>query len=146
MYEAGAADYFDALAVHTYGLTSPTEEAPDPNVINFRRIELLRAIMIRYHDGDTPVYITESGWNDDTRWVNSVRPGQRIVYTLDAFEMVEHWPWVERLCLWNFRQPLDIRKRRDAYYSLVSDSFFIKPIYEAVQAYARGWENPYDLP
>jgi hypothetical protein len=27
MYEAGAADYFDALAVHTYGMTI----APTPN-------------------------------------------------------------------------------------------------------------------
>jgi hypothetical protein len=143
MYQADAADYFDALAVHTYGFTHPPGDEPDPAVINFRRVELLRDVMLRYGDGDTPVYITESGWSDDPRWVNAVRPGQRILYTLDAFEMVEDWPWAERLCIWNFRQPFDFRNRRDAYYALVSSEFYLKPVYEAVQAYARGWESPY---
>ena len=143
MYEAGAAPYFDALAAHTYGFTQPPEAEPDSAAINFRRIELLREIMRRYGDAEKPVIITESGWNDDPRWVNAVRPGQRIAYTLRAFEMVEAWPWAEQLCIWNFRQPFDRYNRRDAYYALVSSDFTIKPIYEAIQAYARGWENPY---
>lgn len=143
MYQAGAAPYFDALAVHTYGFTRPPQDPPDPAVINFRRVELLRAVMERYGDGAKPVIITESGWSDDPRWVHGVRPGQRIAYTLDAFALVEAWPWAERLCLWAFRQPLDRHNRRDAYYALVSSDFTRKPIYFAVQAYARGWENPY---
>ncbi|NLX08696.1 MAG: hypothetical protein GXY36_03490 [Chloroflexi bacterium] len=143
MYEAGAKGYFDALAVHTYGFTRPAQDPPDPDVVNFRRVELLREVMARYGDDATPVYITESGWNDDPRWTNAVRPGQRIVYTLEAFEMVEAWPWTETLCLWNFRIPFDLNNRRDAYYALVSSDFHIRPVYEAVQAYARGWESPY---
>ncbi len=143
MYEAGAAPYFDKLAAHTYGFTLPPDSEPDPGVINFRRIELLRAVMVEYADEDKPVVITESGWNDDPRWANAVGPGQRIVYTLHAFEMVENWPWAEHLCLWQFRQPMDRSNRRDAYYALVSSDFVRRPIYEAIQAYARGWENPY---
>jgi hypothetical protein len=143
MYEAGAAAYFDALAVHTYGFTHPPEEDPDPDVINFRRVELLRAVMERYGDEGKPIVITEGGWNDDPRWTNAVRPGQRIVYTLEALEMVENWPWAKQLCIWDFRQPLDLHNRRDAYYALVSSEFHIKPIYTAIQAYARGWDNPY---
>ena len=145
MYEAGAADYFDALAVHTYGFVDPPEDAPDPDVINFRRVELLRDIMVQYGDANKPVYITESGWNDDPRWSNAVRPGQRLLYTLDAYNMAESWPWLKRLCIWNFRQPFDYDNRRDAYYSLVSSDFYPKPIYEVLQAYARGWEIPYEL-
>ena len=143
MYQAGAAPYFDALAAHTYGFTASPSAAPDPAVINFRRIELLRAVMERYGDGNKPVYITESGWSDDPRWTRAVRPGQRIAYTLEALDMATAWPWVERLCLWQFRQPADTFNRRDAYYALVSSDFVIKPIYEAVQAYARGWPIPY---
>lgn len=143
MYAAGAADAFDVLAVHTYGFTHSPDHPPDPNTINFRRIELLRGVMQRYGDSDTPMTITESGWSDDPRWTRAVRPGQRIVYTLAALEMVTAWPWVDRLCLWIFRQPLDLHNRRDAYYALVSSDFVIKPVYEAVQAYARGWPNPY---
>lgn len=143
MYEAGAADYFDVLAAHTYGFTYPPEAAPAPDIINFRRIELLRAVMRRYGDGDKLVTITESGWSDHPRWVKAVRPGQRITYTLAAFDMVENWAWADHLCLWIFRQPADYLKRRDTYYALVTSDFYAKPIYYAVQAYARGWENPY---
>jgi hypothetical protein len=95
MYAAGAGEYFDALAAHAYGFRNPPQADPDPDTINFRRIELLREIMERFGDGDKPVYITESGWNDDPRWANAVRPGQRIAYTLAALEMVEDWPWAE---------------------------------------------------
>ncbi len=143
MYEAGAAGYFDVLAVHTYGFTHPPNADPDSSTINFRRIELLRDVMIAHGDEDTLMTITESGWSDDPRWTNAVRPGQRIAYTLEAFQMVELWPWVDQLCIWNFRQPVDYRNRRDTYYALVSSDFYAKPIYEAIQAYARGWENPY---
>ncbi|HML24692.1 MAG TPA: beta-galactosidase [Aggregatilinea sp.] len=146
MYEAGAAGTFDALAVHTYGFTLPPDDPPFPDTINFRRIELIRDVMVQHGDANTPVYITESGWNDDPRWTNAVRPGQRITYTLQAFEMVEDWPWAERMCLWIFRQPNDLMNRRDSYFSLVSSDFYLKPMYEAVQAYARGWPNPYAAP
>lgn len=143
MYAAGAAPYFDVLAAHTYGFTHPADAEPAPGVINFRRVELLRDIMVEYGDADKPVTITESGWSDDPRWTYAVRPGQRIAYTLDAFEMVAAWDWADQLCIWNFRQPLDTRNRRDAYYALVTSDFTRKPIYYAIQAYARGWENPY---
>ena len=49
-----------------------------------RRVELLRAVMEHYGDSAKPVYITESGWNDDPRWTYAVRPGQRILYTVAA--------------------------------------------------------------
>jgi polysaccharide biosynthesis protein PslG len=45
MYQAGAAPYFDALAVHTYGFTEPPEAEPAPDRLNFRRFELLLAVM-----------------------------------------------------------------------------------------------------
>lgn len=143
LYELGAAEWFDALAVHTYGFTAPADDPPDPGVVNFRRVELIREIMVRHGDADTPIVITESGWSDDPRWTNSVRPGQRIAYTLDAFEQVAAWPWAEAVCIWNFRIPVDQANRRDAYFALVSSDFVRKPIYEAIQAYARGWDSPY---
>lgn len=143
MYEAGAVGFFDVLAVHTYGFTRAADDPPATDVINFRRIELLRAVMEQYGDSATTITITESGWSDDPRWVNAVRPGQRIIYTLEALAMVEQWPWVDRLCIWDFRQPLDAHNRRDAYYALVSSDFTLKPLYQVIQAYARGEETPY---
>ena len=146
LYAAGAAAHFDALAAHTYGFTEPPGAEPEDGTLNFRRVELLRAVMTAHGDADKPVYITESGWNDDPLWTHAVRPGQRVDYTLRAFELVETWPWGERLCLWQFRQPQDRHNRRDAYFALVSSDFVVKPIYEAIQAYARGWPAPFALP
>ncbi len=141
MYQAGAAAYFDVLAMHAYGFTAPPEAAPDPGVLNFRRAEYLREIMLAHGDENKPVYITETGWNDHPRWTRAVRPGQRIAYTLAAFAWVEaRWPWAERLCVWAFTSPERQGNWRD-YFTLVTPDFRTKPIYEAVQAYARGGES-----
>ena len=75
MYDAGAADYFDILAAHAYGWSFPPDEPAAPDVVNFRRTELLYAIMAANGDGDKPVMITEGGWNDHPRWTRAVRPG-----------------------------------------------------------------------
>ena len=74
MYDAGAKDYFDGLAAHAYGLTAPMSDPPDRERINFRRVELLRQIMIDNGDAAKQVYITEAGWNDSPRWNHSVSP------------------------------------------------------------------------
>jgi hypothetical protein len=140
LYEAGARDYFDALAVHTYGFTQPPEAAPAFDRLNFRRTELLHDIMARYGDEDKPVYITETGWNDHPRWTNAVQPSQRAAYTVDAFRLAESWPWLERMCLWAFRYPAETHSYPD-YFTLVTPDFQAKPIYYAVQAYARGWQQ-----
>jgi polysaccharide biosynthesis protein PslG len=135
MYEAGAADYFDGLAVHTYGFTFPPETEPGPELLNFRRVELLREIMVAYGDEETKMYITESGWNDHPRWTRAVRPAQRIQYTLDGFRYAEaNWPYVEVVALWAFRFPAPTRSYMD-YFTLVTPEFITKPIYEEIQAY-----------
>ena len=141
MYQAGGAPYFDALAVHTYGFTYPPDQAPGPELLNFRRFELLRDVMREFGDGDKPVYVTESSWNDDPRWVNAVRPDQRLRYTLDSLRMVEQdWPTVKKLCFWYFRAPT-LTLRYPDYFAFVTPEFRIRPIYSAVQAWARGWDQ-----
>ena len=60
--------YFDGLAVHAYGLTFPADAEPDPDVLNFRRIELVREVMVDAGDGDKSIFVTETGWNDHPRW------------------------------------------------------------------------------
>jgi len=144
MYEAGAAQYFDALAVHSYGLTTPHDATPAPNALNFRRTELVRDMMHRFNDADTPVYITESGWNDDPRWTKSVRPSQRISYTLGAFEWAQqNHDWVNALCVWVLRYPRPTGNYPDNW-TLITPEFQLKPIYYALQSYARGWEQEID--
>jgi hypothetical protein len=137
MYDAGAAEYFDALAVHVYGLTTPMHEAPDPDRVNFRRVELLREIMVESGDEAKQVYITESGWNDSPRWGNAVSPAQRIEYTIDAYEWAVDQPWVEMLAMWAFRFPQSANTYQDNW-TWVNEDFSPKPIYLEVQKYATG--------
>ena len=141
MYQQGAGEYFDALAIHTYGLIEPATSAPAAGRLNFRRAELLRDIMVKNGDAEKPVYITESGWNDHSRWTFAVRPSQRSAYTIAAFQYAEaHWPWVENLCIWALRYPADTNSYPDNY-TLLSAEFVRKPIYFAIRDYARGWER-----
>jgi len=139
MYGLGAGEFFDALAIHSYGFREPPEAEPAPDRLNFRRSELQRAIMLAAGDGHKPVYITESGWNDHPRWTQAVRPSQRANYTRRAFEYVErHWDWLVNLCIWALRYPAAIYSYPDNF-TLVSADFAPKPIYYALQDYARGW-------
>ncbi len=145
LYQAGAVPYFDALAMHTYGFTEPPEAPPGPQTLNFRRAELLHNIMLRYDRPDKPVYITETGWNDHPRWTKAVRPSLRVAYTIQAFEWAEQeWSWVDKLCVWAFRYPAATRSYPDNF-TLVTPDLQRKPIYSAIQAYARGWERSTDL-
>ena len=137
IYAAGGKSYFDGLAVHSYGLTHPASDPPDPVVVDFRRVELLRQIMVANGDSTKPVYVTESGWNDAPRWTLAVSPAQRIADTIDAFQLAEsQYPWLVRLCVWDFRTPTWSYSYPDNY-ALVTPDFVTLPIYNAIKAYAR---------
>jgi hypothetical protein len=135
MYRAGAAPYFDGLAAHAYGLQSPPGAAPSPQRLNFRRVELLRQIMVRRGDAHKPIYVTEAGWNDHPRWTASVGPAQRVQYTIDAYKWAgERWPWCPMVAMWSFRLPAPRHNYRDNY-TFVTPEFDLKPIYLEVQQY-----------
>ncbi len=135
MYAAGAKPYFDALAAHAYGHGRPPTMPPAPDVLNFRRVELLRAIMADFGDDAKPIYITEAGWNDDPRWVEAVSPSLRTAYTLMAYNWARtQWPWCPVVAMWMFRLPVP-PQGHEAGYLFVTTDFQARPIYRAVQAY-----------
>jgi len=138
MYRAGAAPFFDGLAAHAYGLQAPPTADPAPDALNFRRIELLRQIMVEHGDAHKLIYVTEAGWNDHPRWTMAVSPAQRIRYTLGAYEWArEHWPWCPVIAMWVFRLPAPHHNYRDNY-AFVTPEFEPKTIYLEVQTYASG--------
>lgn len=140
MLDAGAADFMDGLAMHTYGFTQSHDAPPAPDRLNFRRIELSHQILVDHGLPDFPVYITETGWNDHPRWSQAVTPSQRIEYTLGAYQLAEaDWPWAKKVCLWVFRYPRPANSYPD-YYTLATTDFDLKPIYYALKAYGTGEE------
>lgn len=141
MLDAGAGEVMDGLAVHAYGWVFPAADPPDPNVINFRRTELVHQLLLERGDADLPIYITESGWNDHPRWTRAVKPAQRVENTLRAYELVKSWPWARMMAVWAFRYPWPARTYQD-YFTLVTPEFDPKPIYLEVQRYAIGDPHP----
>ena len=137
MYDAGAKNYFDILAVHAYGWKSPADEPPSPDRVNFRRTELLHDIMIKNGDAAKHMMITEGGWNDHPRWTKAVRPAERIEDTLRAYQLCQQWTWVDACVMWAFRFPAPAQTYQD-YFTFVTPNFDPKPIYYEVQKYAEG--------
>jgi len=106
MYQAGGGAYFDALAAHAYGLSFAPDVPPSEDLLNFRRVELLRKLMVSYGDGMKQIFVTEAGWNDHPRWQWGVPPGVRVSYTLGAYEWAAtRWPWCPVVAMWVFRTP-----------------------------------------
>ncbi len=138
LYAAGAAQWSDGLALHSYGFTQPPGVRPSADRLNFRRVELHREIMLRHAGPDTPLFLTETGWNDSPRHELAVSPALRIQYTLDALQFArDNWPWLESLCLWVLRYPAPAWNWRDGY-TLVTPEFLKKPVSHAIRNLALG--------
>jgi hypothetical protein len=138
MLAAGAGQVMDGLAAHAYGWQRPPDAPADPDVVNFRRTELLHELLVEAGHPDTPVYVTEGGWNDHPRWTKGVQPSQRAAFTLRAYEIAqEEWPWCRAMVIWAFRYPRPANTYQD-YFTFVTTDFVPKPIYYAVQRYAHG--------
>jgi polysaccharide biosynthesis protein PslG len=110
LYAAGAGPYFDVLAAHPYGFGQPPNQPPAPDRLNFRRLELQRAIMAANGDSRKPVWITEMGWRTRApaaeRW-QVVTPEQQRDYTINALEWAARYPWLQRMALWELTRPPD---------------------------------------
>lgn len=145
LYQAGAAPYFDALAAHPYGFGRPPDEAPAADRLNFRRLELHRALMEEFGDGDKPIWITEMGWRTSApdpadRW-QVVTPTQQQAYTLAALDRGATYPWLQRMALW------ELTDGEDGYgYALWQGEGRTTPAYEALvrrrQMQSQGQATP----
>jgi hypothetical protein len=142
MYQAGAGNFFDILSANAFGLDRPPEDPPDPQVLNFRRVELQRAIMERYGDADKPIWINEYGWNaapssfpEELLTWKRVTDAQQADYTVRGIAWARsRWPWLGVVNIWYFRQVGDIPPDRPAYYfALVDPEFNPRPVYEALR-------------
>jgi hypothetical protein len=120
MYEAGAADYFDGLAVHT-PMASPFRRKLKPGP-GFAQLPP-RGAAARYHGGLTTtrrrIYIHHRVRLERPSPLDNVpcAPAQRIQYTLDGLLAYAeaNWPYVEVVALWAFRFPAPTRSYMDYF-------------------------------
>jgi hypothetical protein len=143
MYVAGAASHFDILSSGAFGFDRPPDDPPDANVLNFRRVELQRAIMERSGDAGKAVWFNEYGWNaapesfpkDALIW-KRVSEEKQAEYTLQGIEFaLQEWPWAGVFNIWYFRQTGQQYAPDDAayYFRMVDVDFTPRRVYDAVQ-------------
>lgn len=118
MFESGAGAFFDVFGYHPYGFNAPPEQEPSRDVFNFRRVELIRAIMNQNNLAEKPIWLTEFGWlrnpAEDGVPCSVADPNFREFvwmqldsqtqsdYIVRAFDFADrNWPWVGPMFLWN---------------------------------------------
>jgi len=143
MYDAGAAPYFDVLAMQGYGLWSgPTDRRMQPRVLNFSRPLYMRDVMVRNGDAHKPIWLSELGWNavppesGIPPVYGQVTPEQQGRYAALAYQRLEEeWPWLGVGFYWFFKQADD--RERDSnpqyYFRMVEPDFTPLPVYKAIK-------------
>jgi len=145
MYDAGARDYFDVLAMQGYGLWSgPYDRRMRPRVINFSRPLYIRDIMVRNGDENKPIWISEMNWNavpadSPDKPYGYVTEEQQARYVVEAYRLVQaEWPWVGVVNFWFFKRPSEAEQDQAWYYfRMVEPDFTPLPVYHAMKEYAN---------
>lgn len=146
MYDAGAANCFDVLAVNDYILWSaPTDRRLRPWAVTFARPIYLRDLMVANGDAHKPIWLTEMNANavpDDPTiqaWgaYGQVTLEQQARYVPLAYERIlREWSWVGVVNFWFFRRPSDEEKNQAWYYfRMVEPNFTPLPVYHAMRDY-----------
>ncbi|MCU0494024.1 MAG: polymerase, partial [Chloroflexaceae bacterium] len=180
VYQAGGAAYFDVMAAQAYGLGQPPDEnryvflrgrgnwawnRPLDTRIDVSRMVLLREVMERNGDGDTPVWVGEFGWNaapdsipPERRftWGEPVSEAQKGEYIVGMVERARReWPWVGVMNVWmlrygGYREPAPDDPTQ--YFALVGRDWQLLPAYERLREWSQqpavagvgthNWQHP----
>ncbi len=107
LYAAGAAPYFDVLAIQPFGFgTAPTDPRIGVDHLNFGRAHLIRQTMVASGDGATPIWAVRYGWNRQlaSPWA-TVPERDQIHFAVEALTLARReWPWLTAMA-WVIDQP-----------------------------------------
>ena len=102
-------------------------------VFTFRRVEDLRAVMVRNGDGAKQVWLLEFGWTTDRQnpayaW-HAVSPETHGDYVVDAYRWAyERWaPWIGVMVLWNLPDPNWGRDREEYWWGIANPGWHRAP-------------------
>lgn len=156
LYDAGVKGNFDIATANGYGLDQPPDTPPSPDVLNFRRVELLREVMVSNGDASRPIWLNEYAWNaspdtlseEERNYWRHVTPEQQAEWTVQGIEYArQNWPWAGVVLIWYFRQVGDIPPEKAEYYfAMVNPDFTTNPVYESVKAAAANYPGPVAQP
>lgn len=150
MYDAGAAPYFDIMAMQGYGLYSgPTDDRMHPRVINISRHKFVRDLMVKNGDAHKPIWIAEMNWNAapedvDPRY-GRVTLEQQARYLPMAYQrVIDEWPWIGVANTWYLKRATNLweqNRQPEAYFRLLAPDFTPQPVYESMRKFTAGLEE-----
>ena len=150
MYDAGAAPYFDIMAMQGYGLYSgPTDRRMHPRVINISRHQFVRDLMVKNGDAHKPIWIAEMNWNaapaDVEPRYGRVTLDQQARYLPLAYARLRaEWPWVGVANVWYLKRATDLweqNRQPEAYFRLLAPDFTPQPVYTTLSAFVQRWNE-----
>ncbi len=107
MYNAGAKGYFDAFGSHPYAYGHNPDDV-NPDGLSLSRVVEQHRVMQANGDGNTPIWITETGWVLQTNWdlgehtASGVTEAQQADYVARAYAKAgREWPFVQAIFLFN---------------------------------------------
>lgn len=152
LYSAGIKGLFDVASANAYGLDQPPDAAPGERTLNFRRVELLRDIMVQNGDADRSIWLNEYAWNAspeslseaERNYWRHVTEATQAQWTVEGVQYArDHWPWAGVISVWYFRQVGDVSPDKAEYYfRMVNPDFTTAPIYDSVQSDAMKYPGP----
>jgi hypothetical protein len=111
--------------------------------VTISRPWLVRELMVRNGDGDTPIWATEVGWNVNPasfaeQRFGRVTPSLQARYTVRAISRAqEEWSWMQVLCIWFWKRPDELHRDEDWFWFRLADpDFGLQPVYYALRDYA----------
>ncbi len=156
LYKDGIKDNFDVASANAYGLDQPPDAAPGPQVLNFRRVELLHDLMVQNRDGDKAIWLNEYGWNaspdslpdEQKNYWRHVSEQTQADWTVQGVQYArQNWPWVGVISIWYFRQVGDVSPDLAEYYfRMVNPDFTPVLVYDAVKNDAQKYPGPASQP
>ncbi|MDG6223230.1 MAG: hypothetical protein QCH99_08220 [Candidatus Bathyarchaeota archaeon] len=142
MYNYGAKGYFDILGIDPYCYPEPpTEPNQDPWGHTFWNVPALHDLMVQKGDGDKPVWIIEFGYRTpSTKYPlghsTVVSETQQATYLIEALELAQTWPWLERFYIYEWMDSADVDL---GYWGLLKEDYSapyeLKPAYYAVKEF-----------
>ena len=132
LYQHNAAEWFDGLAAQLYDLDGSSEPPADSARLNWQRIALLRQVMEREGDEETPVWAVSVG--------RTAADAGEIAAAIEAAR--ENWPWLGPM-VWAAWSPSDAQGQ----YALSDESAQPHPALDALRRLAMAspvaWPGAY---